>query len=117
MGFKITADTTVGEVVELSPEFNNDIKVKFATDISANVRRKAREISGNTKLSEQQKGVKLIELMLSASIFGWNLTDGEDVDLPITVDTIDNLLPKSIADWIIKEAQSFLGLTSKQEAK
>lgn len=95
-----------------SPDFNDQIKVTFALDISVG---QQKEFDGFRKrISEEQDDTKKIkiygelgEFMLKALVKDWNLYDKEEQKLPIDGKTIDSYMSKRLQGWITKRVQDF----------
>ena len=88
---------TYPERIEKSPEFNKDIKVVFADDISTEVMKKF-----------QEGGEDWIERMLAELIIDWNLTDKKGAKLPRTVEGLDKIKSIKLRNWIIQTLQEVL---------
>lgn len=110
----IVTDQDIYGFEELSPEFKPEIKVKFASDISAGQKREIRkmmEVIANKKGEVDEKSANEYgELIVKYIVLDWNIYDSEGNKLPVNADTIDNKLSRNLSKWILEEANArFLG--------
>jgi len=104
--FVINDDSRFGQR-EVSPDFEPNIKIVLAEDISAPDFNKLKALVGGGK--EKEFG----DLLFKTMILDWNLYDKDDKKIEITTDNIDGKLPKRLGSWIANEAtESFFVIAS-----
>lgn len=96
----VNSDQTFGEETK-SPDFEPNIKVTFALDVSANTRQKIQELQ---KKGESEDNIEAVaRLLFESYVRDWNFYVNDNEKLELTIENMDKYLSARVNSWVMEE--------------